>query len=57
MWLNIGFGRIFEHPRQMFFFGVKFCHLATKEKGCGDGQPQKDFIDNIDQSHHMASIN
>jgi hypothetical protein len=24
---------------QVLFFGLKFCHLPTKEKGCGDGQP------------------
>jgi hypothetical protein len=41
---------------QVLFFGLKFCHLATKEKGCGDGQPRKDFNENIDQSHHIASI-
>jgi hypothetical protein len=32
MWLKIGLGTIFEHPRQVFFLGVKFCHLATKER-------------------------
>jgi hypothetical protein len=40
----------------VLFFGLKFCHLPTKEKGCGDGQPWKDFNENIDQSHHIASI-
>lgn len=36
-----------------FLLGWNFATWQQKEKGCGDGQPPKDFIENIDQSHHI----
>ncbi len=33
MWLNIGLGTIFEHPRQVFFFWGEILPLGNKRKG------------------------